>query len=733
MARIRKVTVATGTYWVGIPEVDLYILCGCPADSVKHMIKQGFIRTTEKDGVSYEFGPNAILLSDVSIQNGEFANLAEFPVLQMLYFQGMIIPGHPNNKGVNPLLIGKKEQVEAQREYIYRGNYGLTSVEELMEAEATEELAHELMEMKLKFAFGKIRKTEELLDSCIIEDEAAEVRGGVSIKRLGLNLYEIRYKGEALTVDLNLTGDETYAAPYKLGFYPLHREQFSVIHSGDGNGWDLNRPCMASIISFQGKIYLIDAGPDIAYSLQALGVDISEIEGVFHTHAHDDHFSGMPVLMLSNRRIKYYATPLVRVSVFKKLAALLSIEGLDFEAFFEVHDLQENEWNNVSGLEVKPLLSPHPVETNFFVFRSYGKDGYRTYAHLADITSDHVLKGMLAKDKDGPGISKEFYEQIRTNYLTSADLKKIDVGGGMIHGEAQDFESDKSRRIVLSHTSKKLTRAEKSIGSETAFGTVDVLIPGHQDFLYSIALSSLKAYFPEVPESELHSLANGEILSLNIGTLLLRRGGDPDDVYLTLSGSVEVISPHFQHILSTRSLIGNIAALDGEPYKETFRAASFVQVLHIPSSLFRLFLERNELSEQFKEAHRKQSFLQETWLLGSHVSFLTLNCIAREMQAYDFKASEIIPLDHAPGLFIFEKGDVVIRSKEHDISFMDFGDFCHEETVLFDASAHFEVCAESPSRLHYVPKAALEHIPVIHWKLLEIHNRRVASFRAINS
>ena len=94
---IKKVTVSNGVYWVGIPGADLYILCGCPADSVKHLMKTGIIRTVEKDGVVFEIGPNAILLSEVSIQNGDFCNLGEFPVLQMLYRQGMLLPNHPNN------------------------------------------------------------------------------------------------------------------------------------------------------------------------------------------------------------------------------------------------------------------------------------------------------------------------------------------------------------------------------------------------------------------------------------------------------------------------------------------------------------------------------------------------------------------------------------------------------------------------------------------------------------
>ncbi len=189
MRKIRKIEVIKGVYWVEIPDASLYILCGCPADSVKHLMQRGLILPTEQDGVIFENGPNVILLSDVMLQNGHFSNMAEFPVLQMLYRQGMILPNHPNNTGQIPLIIGSAEMIRAQMRYIYRGNYGLISEEELLAAGASAETARQLMRMKLRFAFGSIRETEEFLDSHILEDEVLEIRDGAFLRRKGLNIF----------------------------------------------------------------------------------------------------------------------------------------------------------------------------------------------------------------------------------------------------------------------------------------------------------------------------------------------------------------------------------------------------------------------------------------------------------------------------------------------------------------------------------------------------------------
>ncbi|MFW6228438.1 MAG: hypothetical protein ACOC2V_03180, partial [Alkalispirochaeta sp.] len=230
---MKKSTVTTGVHWVEIPDADLRMLCGSPADTVKHLMRRGYITPVERDGTRFETGPNAILLSDVSIQNGEFANLSEFPVLQMLYRQGMIIPGHPNNTGVRPRIIGTRDQID---------DTGLDKRK-----------AKEFLRIKTAFAFGTIRRPAELIDFIVVDDEPVEIAPGVNIERVALNTYRISHAGDYEEISLNLNWNETYQPPYVLGQHKIKREYFSVVHTGEGDGWDINRPCMASILVFQGR------------------------------------------------------------------------------------------------------------------------------------------------------------------------------------------------------------------------------------------------------------------------------------------------------------------------------------------------------------------------------------------------------------------------------------------------------------------------------------------------
>jgi hemerythrin len=726
MTKIRKIQVTTGVFWVEVPEVNVYILCGCPADTVKHLMKRGLIVTTEKDGVAFETGPNVILLSDVLVQNGSFSNLAEFPVLQMLYRQGMILPGHPNNTGEKPMIIGSEAQVKSQMEYIYRGNYGLISEKEMLESGISSETAHELMRLKLKFAFGKIRRTEELLDNKVVGQEKVEIKNNVFIKRVRINVFEINYGDEHITIDLNISANSTYDPPYPLGYYNIKREYFGIIHSGEGDGWDINRPTMSSILMFQGRVYLIDAGPNMLFILNTLGIGVNEIEGIFHTHSHDDHFCGIPSLMRTDQKIKYYATPLVRDSVIKKLTALLDIDEEQFYAYFDVVDLEFNIWNNVNGMEVRPVLSPHPVETNIFTFRSICEEGYYSYSHYADIVALDVLKGMITGDKDKIGVSQDFYDNIKKEYLTTVNIKKLDVGGGMIHGKAEDFKKDMSDKLILSHTANELTNSQKSIGSGAPFGMTDILIPANQDYSFRSAYQFLRSYFPTAPFDQIYILLNNQVLTFNPQSILIKNSVVNKELFLIISGNVEMIHAdnHTLSILSAGALIGEMSGLIGAPSNETYRAASFVMALRLPASLYLAFVKQNGLYEDIEQLQEKREFLQKTWLFGEAISYPIQNKLANEMIYHSYVAGKDIPNNDVPGIYMIKSGKVQRYLDDNIFETLGEGKFFGEQSILFNISDILNTRTTEYTELYFIHADLLSDIPVIRIKLTETYEKR---------
>jgi hemerythrin len=729
MAKIICIDIIPGLVWVDIPAIGLKLMCGAPADSVKHLTKKGLIHTESIENVIFDSGPNAILLSDVMLQNGQFANLSEFPVLQMLYKQGMLIPNHPNNNGEKPLLIGNSSQIGAQLNYIYRGNYGLINEEELIEAGLNEDEAKAHMAIKNYFAFGSIVTSDAILDTLALEESEIAIRYGATINRTGLNKFQLSFEDESVEIDLNLPKNEVYDVPYPLGFFNIKRDYFSIVHAGDGDGWDINRPCMSSIIMYQGKVYLIDAGPNTFYSLLSLGISINEIEGIFHTHVHDDHFAGLTTLMRSDHRIKYYASATVIASMIKKLSSLLTVEENIISHFFDLKELNTNRWNNIDGLEVKPIYSPHPVETNIFFFRTLWSDGYKQYAHLADIASKAIIEKIASQHHDNADV-EELLGNSLDAYNTEVELKKIDIGGGMIHGEAEDFKQDNSNKIILSHTSVPLTSAQKEIGSGAPFGTVDVMIDGHQNILYRIAQHFLIDYFRNIELTAFQILLNHEIRTFNPETILLKEKHCSEYIYLIITGNIEMIdhaSGHI-HMLSAGAFIGEVSALYGIQMQKTYRSANYVNALVIPKNLYLEFIIQNNLYEKMEKLQNMTFFLQNTWLFGENVSSPKLNELANNMKTLKCEGDNPFKDIEAESLILIKSGALYLNKASKMMMHFKEGDFLCQDFICLakDNECHF--IYDENTWILIIPKQLLMHVPIVEWKVFETNEKRFQLF-----
>jgi hemerythrin len=723
---IRKVRVTDGVFWIEIPEADLRILCGCPADVVKHLMKRGLVTTTWVSGVQCETGPNAILLSDLAVQNGDFANLSEFVLLQIFYRQGLLVPGHPNNTGVRPLLIGLEQQVRSQRDYIYRGNYGLVSEEEILSCGVDRAVARDLMHIKRAFAFGELKRPDELIDVCPIAKSPVEIRNGVVIEREGLNRYVFTYGEHREAVDLNLGPHAGYPPPFHLGIHRLKRHYFAVTHSGEGDGWDATRPGMASVLTFQGRLYLIDAGANVLHSLSALGVGVNEIDGVFHTHVHDDHFAGLAGLFQADHRLRYFATPLVRAAAAKKLAALMSIRESSFSEYFDVVDLPEEEWTNVDGLEVMPRFTIHPVETSVFYFRALTGNGYRTYAHLADtgaldVIDRRILSGLPEKR------AAAVRSRLAAAYFEPADLKKIDIGGGLIHGVAQDFVNDHSAKIVLSHVARDLTLEEKEIGSSASFGMQDVLIPALNRKVFRDLPRLIRTFFPQLPDDEILLLDNCPLRMFTAGSILIRKNEVHHSVYLLVSGLVEVLDAErgVQNLISRGSAIGEWSGLAQRPSPVTYRSKSYVELLQVSRELYTAILTRNDLRDTAEQLYDRLAFVETNRLLGDNVSTGVQVRLAEVLEWVSLKRGERIEGAGNNHVWIVVSGKLTVSDGTHHVDAARPGDVFGEEAIHGRRRKRFSATATKATRAARLPARAVDSVPVIRWRLFELHQRRL--------
>ena len=484
---------------------------------------------------------------------------------------------------------------------------------------------------------------------------------------------------------------------------------------------------MGSMLSYQGKLYLIDAGPNILNSLTALGVSISEIEGVFQTHAHDDHFAGIPTLARADHKIKFFATPIVRASIMKKASALMGVSLQHFESYFDPIDLNTGVWNDIDGLEVMPIPSPHPVETTAFYFRVFWEGGYKTYAHLADIIALDTLRELI--NKSSGKLDNTLYEQTKSSYLMYADVKKIDAGGGMIHGSVLDFEQDDSAKILIAHKSEPLTDKEREIGSDAVFGSQDILIPATQDYSMRNAAQFLAMYFPGAPDFERASLLNCPVVSYNAGEILLRRGEPTKKIFLLLAGVVAIIDTNMQkhQLASAGTLIGEHSVLTDKLADSTFRAASYVKALSIPAELYLRFIAKNFAVDEEISFQKKIAALKASTLFGEMLPSTVISKIARSMKTFTVKSHNPITLNESE-LVVIQQGEASVFFDTVEIETIKAGGVFGEESVLLKTATMSSCIAKTDLLAARIPADAISNIPIIEWKILEIYERRLTAF-----
>jgi len=272
-----------------------------------------------------------------------------------------------------------------------------------------------------------------------------------------------------------------------------------------------------------------------------------------------------------------------------------------------------------------------------------------------------------------------------------------------------------------------LTARQKEIGSGAPFGTVDVLIPAHQDYVRQYAEKILKVYFPSVPGHQINMLMNNPLISINPESILIRKGEINKFVYLILTGEVEIIRPQtgINSMVSAGGLVGDNIGVFQMPSKETFRTINFVRALKLPCSLYLNFRKNNGLLADLEHLRERREFLQDTWLFGEDISYPIQYKIARSMNPEKYRADELLPIKDYSGIGIIKQGKLQIFLNDDIFETLRPGDFFGVSNVLFNTPAIFKVRAIKDTDVYNVQEKVLSDIPIIQWKLFETYERRI--------
>ena len=105
----------------------------------------------------------------------------------------------------------------------------------------------------------------------------------------------------------------------------------------------------------------------------------------------------------------------------------------------------------------------------------------------------------------------------------------------------------------------------------------------------------LRGYYPNAEEGEIHMLLNCERESISVGKILLKDQEIPENVILVTywRSRIAILQNEKTRLqLSSGTIIGDLSVLFGLKSKGTFRTLTYVEILKIPSILFKEFVSR---------------------------------------------------------------------------------------------------------------------------------------------
>jgi ribonuclease BN (tRNA processing enzyme) len=133
---------------------------------------------------------------------------------------------------------------------------------------------------------------------------------------------------------------------------------------GTGSAFTLENFQSNAILEIDGKKLLIDCGGDIRFSLAAAGITVTELDAIYVTHQHADHWGGAEyiaytsffhpgcIVNAARRKIKLFAHRSVRIRLFDSLkhSTVLADRKTNLNTFFEVKQFvgKAFEWEGTS-------------------------------------------------------------------------------------------------------------------------------------------------------------------------------------------------------------------------------------------------------------------------------------------------------------------------------------------------------------------------------------------------
>lgn len=785
MRRIKRNTSANGKIIVNKLDPGVFVLefegcsqkisLGQPPDAIKRFQQVGY---------AAENGITTFVIIESKTQ-GETVpwNLIEFPILYALYFIPVTVNG---NKipfffaGQRPTLVGFQRDVDLAMVMIKYGNYGVDDIEELDTLDIPEATRLALRQEILGLAVGnKIKDSEDFIKPVYLdpnplnENEFSDLDDGIRLGRIAHNVYRFLYNGDEIDVDVGLHSAEDFRSPIDFAHQRFPVLNFGIWHTGEHDGMDPYKSCQHTTIIHKYQPFLIDYPANMTQVITHHGLSNQSINTIFITHNHDDHMGGMVELVRRAKPSQIVTTEPVRLSLVKKLSALLDLPEQDILDSFQWTILPfrkkapyVTESINLEGLQVTGHLSCHSVPTTIFTFKlNYMGEIFR-YGHFLDITAFQRMKTLV---RDG-WMPEEHLSYLQNLIIdTKYNLIKYDAGcvndaslPFTVHGQWQDLIGSATPRAfrVFSHANREaLDVTYEKEGRFVRIGDLDSTIRDREGKLIRLGagVGAITAFYSEARRAVLNyflSLAKpsknpkqarwmnhyAEAFAIcpkqpdpNIGTFLFEQGDPSDGVIVLVKGKAEVIVRNeddnivYRSTIGDGEVVGDLGVLSKRPRVASIKALNRLSYLFIPASLFLEAMEALEISFEadFKEIFERRVFFQSAEAISRDVPTTILNRIAKRCKVEMVQEGQILIIpgsDHDHLLIISGEVDVIVgNDRERFVA----------NSLVGECEFLLTPSGEKPARLHEVLAVESMEVLSVHFDVVRAYPVIVDNIRRL--
>ncbi len=466
----------------------------------------------------------------------------------------------------------------------------------------------------------RILQIEDLFDFVHMPEEEGEVSvpifsdsNGFLIKRMGNNRYEISDRGILHQINLNFEGEQLHPLVDLTGEVEKP-EAFRLKVLGCYTGFDPAGPTTGMLLWVNGNGFLIDSPAGISKYLKQVGVAKNRLTAILQTHVHDDHCA-LSELMLSEHSFSLITTREIFECTVIKVAHIID-EPVDVvKTMVKFVEVIPGKIYRMFGATWEFFYTVHSIPTIGFRVAVADENGKPcTLLHSSDL--DH-FKGMEQLVLEG-SISREHYDRMKNLVRGDERLAMIDAGGGLIHGEASDWDGMIARypetEFLFYHVNPSKVDSKKYQVAQPGWGKTLMKERHFPQSVYSGVLQTLKLF--EVKD---HHWINvifslGQLVELPNHFEVVKKGQEGDSFYFILSGVLDVLDPENKKdtllaTLESGDFFGEMSIINKSKTNATVVSRTPVILFKLAGDLFLEFVEKNDLKESFSNLWRRRPLI----------------------------------------------------------------------------------------------------------------------------